>query len=220
MNFNVLPPAIDGGNTDDCPENLGNPYITQLIRPLLNRHQRQVADLSHRIEELEMKIADQKQAITSQAARCHQLDEENRQLREQIFHLKAIQPTLLSVKSSGLEKADATTTRTLNSPLEDIGLPSDIAEKLSARSITKVFDLIRLPESQLSGIDGITPNDRDTIVTSLRLVGLRPGHPLGRSPARILHQRLQLKTNRYEEVIILHPYNTPANAGKCQSRRN
>lgn len=46
MNFNVLPPAIDGGNTDDCPENLGNPYITQLIRPLLNRHQRQVAALS------------------------------------------------------------------------------------------------------------------------------------------------------------------------------
>ena len=36
MNFNVLLPAIDGGNTDDCPENLGNPYITQLIRPLLN----------------------------------------------------------------------------------------------------------------------------------------------------------------------------------------
>ena len=174
MNFNVLPPAIDGGNTDDCPENLGNPYITQLIRPLLNRHQRQVAALSRRIEELEMKVADQKQTITSQAARCHQLDEENRQLREQIFHLKAIQPTLLSVKSSGLEKADATTTRTLNSRLEDIGLPSDIAEKLSARSITKVFDLIRLSESQLSRIDGITPTDRDTIVTTLRLVGLRP----------------------------------------------
>ena len=74
MNFNVLPPAIDGGNTDDCPENLGNPYITQLIRPLLNRHQRQVAALSRRIEELEMKVADQKQTITSQAARCHQLD--------------------------------------------------------------------------------------------------------------------------------------------------
>jgi uncharacterized coiled-coil protein SlyX len=133
-----------------------------------------VADLSRRIEELEMKVADQKQTITSQAARCHQLDEENRQLREQIFHLKAIQPTLLSVKSSGLEKADATTTRTLNSRLEDIGLPSDIAEKLSARSITKVFDLIRLSESQLSRIDGITPTDRDTIVTTLRLVGLRP----------------------------------------------
>ena len=122
-----------------------------------------------------MKIADQKQTITSQAARCHQLDEENRQLREQIFHLKAIQPTLLSVKSSGLEKADATTTRTLNSRLEDIGLPSDIAEKLSARSITKVFDLIRLSESQLSRIDGITPIDLDTIVTTLRLVGSPSG---------------------------------------------
>lgn len=174
LNINVLPPPIAGGNTDDCPENLGNPYITQLIRPLLNRHQRQVADLSRRIEELEMKVADQKQTITSQAARCHQLDEENRQLREQIFHLKAIQPTLLSVKSSGLEKADATTTRTLNSRLEAIGLPSDIAEKLSARSITKVYDLIRLPESQLSRIDGITPIDLDTIIATLRLVGLRP----------------------------------------------
>ena len=54
MNFNVLPPAIDGGNTDDCPENLGNPYITQLIRPLLNRHQRQVAALSRRIEALRL----------------------------------------------------------------------------------------------------------------------------------------------------------------------
>ena len=113
--------------------------------------------------------------ITSQAARCHQLDEENRQLREQIFHLKAIQPTLLSVKSLGLEKADATTTRTLNSRLEDIGLPSDIAEKLSARSITKVFDLIRLSESQLSRIDGIPPIDLDTIVTTLRLVGSPSG---------------------------------------------
>ena len=54
MNFNVLPPAIDGGNTDDCPENLGNPYITQLIRPLLNRHQRQVAALSRHIEALRL----------------------------------------------------------------------------------------------------------------------------------------------------------------------
>ena len=175
LNFNVLPPTMDGGNTDDCPENLDTPYILQLIRPLLNRHQRQVADLSLRIEELEMKVVEQKQTITSQAARCHQLDEENRQLREQIFHLKAIQPTLLSVKSSGLEKADATTTRTLNSRLEAIGLPSAIAEKLSARCITKVFDLICLPESQLSCIDGITPIDRDTIVTTLRLVGLCPG---------------------------------------------
>lgn len=131
-----------------------------------------MADLSRRIEELEMKVADQKQTITSQAARCHQLDEENRQLREQIFHLKAIQPTLLSVKSSGLEKADATTTRTLNSRLEDIGLPSDIAEKLSARSITKVYDLIRLSVSQLSRIDGISPLDCDTIIATLRLVGL------------------------------------------------
>lgn len=79
------------------------------------------------------------------------------------------------MKSSGLEKADATTTRTLNSRLEDIGLPSDIAEKLSARSITKVFDLIRLSESQLSRIDGITPIDLDTIVTTLRLVGSPSG---------------------------------------------
>ena len=174
LNINVLPPPIGGGKTDDVAD---DPVISNIIhyyQHLLASHKRQIGRLSRRIEELEMKIADQKQTITSQAARCHQLDEENRQLREQIFHLKAIQPTLLSVKSSGLEKADATTTRTLNSRLEDIGLPSDIAEKLSARSITKVYDLIRLPESQLSRIDGITPNDRDTIVTSLRLVGLRP----------------------------------------------
>ena len=29
MNFNVLPPAIDGGNTDDCPENLDNHYLRE-----------------------------------------------------------------------------------------------------------------------------------------------------------------------------------------------
>ena len=63
----------------------------------------------------------------------------------------------------------------LSRTLEQVALQGCVIKKLKAHNITTVYDLVRLSESKLSRLEGITDSNLNVIVRHLKMMGLHLG---------------------------------------------
>lgn len=156
--------------------------LTRQMKVWQEPHQK-LMEQSRRIQELEkaldIKTKNKEQAMSLsniveiQAQRYSLLAKENRDLKEEIINLRAVLPPVESPTS--MVKADEKTKQTLKLHLEDINIPSDIANKLKDCDISTIYDLIRHNEHQLLRFRVISYSDLKRVTKSLRKTGLSLG---------------------------------------------
>lgn len=148
--------------------------LTRQMKVWQDPHKKLV-ELTRRIKELEQEIEIQQSQFLNLLHKCERLEEENKILKDQLLTLKGQQPTVDSQDASGLVKADKATTHNLNSCLEDINIPSNIADKLNVYDIKTIYDLVRLSEKHISRFRDISYSDLKRINRSLKKTGLSLG---------------------------------------------
>ena len=145
--------------------------LTRQIRVWEAPHQKLV-EQSQRIQELEKDLATQKRLVTAQVSKHQKLEEENSHLRLQLNLLQPPQPQTAAQSTKGMIKVAEPMKRLLNSPLEEIRIPSHIVSKLNAHDIRRVYDLVRFRESHLARLEGITYSDLSRINRCLTIARL------------------------------------------------
>lgn len=122
--------------------------------------------------ELVKKLTDM---LDVQAHKYSMLEAENRALKQEIINLKTERPLMDSQSLNSYIKADEKTTRMLRHTLEEIKIPSKLANKLKAYNVETVYDLVRYNEEQLSRLRIISATDLQRINQALKKTGLTLG---------------------------------------------
>jgi hypothetical protein len=158
--------------------------LTNQMKLWQDSHQK-LMEQSKRIQELEKALEIQtnneehtenlSNIVETMAQRYCSIAKENRNLKEEIINLRAVLTPVELPNSSSMVKADEKAQRMLKLHLEDINIPSDIANKLKDNNITTIYDLVRYDENQLLRFRDIGYSDLKKITKRLIKTGLSLG---------------------------------------------